>query len=112
MMGKKRNSLSDEINYILKNGGPLLPKPEWTNEIERDGEILTVDQNGNIRTVICKKHRVKKVYKQNDMHPNMSPYRESWYWECPKCAEEARKKWDKGYNYKEVRAEELDNDGN
>lgn len=106
---KGANTLAEEINEILKNGRYLKP-PEWTNEIDRDAEIQTVDQDGEIRKVVCKKHKIEKVRKRNDMIPNMvSAQRRwelenEWYWECPQCTEDAHKKFMSNYNVgKEVR---------
>lgn len=86
-MNNTETPLSTIMRDILRNGRHL-KEPEWTNDIDRETETLTIDQDGEIRKVICKKHNIEKVRKRGDMHPNMSPYEDYWYWECPKCEEE------------------------
>lgn len=91
-----RKHLKEMVEAYEKDGRFLKP-PEWTNEIDRENEILTVDQDGEIRKIICKKHNCEKVHKRGELHPNMSPYREYWVWRCPKCEDEHWKRYWKDY---------------
>ena len=70
---------------------------EWTAQIERPTETLIVDQDGEIRKAICKKHGIEKKRVEGQFHPNMSPYKEYYVWECEKCEDERWKKYFENY---------------